>query len=77
MLNSNEPIKDAHIQKFANQYAVNIKTFYESQKTFVVRESDIRTVKNIFLLKLQIPENHSKLDVSKNSKVVYRRLSTK
>ena len=33
---------------------------------------DIRTVKDIFISKLQVSGNHRKLDVPENSKVVHR-----
>ena len=33
--------------------------------------TDMREMKDIFVSKLQITENHRKLDVSENSKVIY------
>ena len=33
--------------------------------------TDMRGMKDIFVSKLQITENHRKLDVSENSKVIY------
>ena len=49
---------------------MNIDTLYESKKLWSFG-TDMREMKDIFVSKLQITENHRKLDVSENNKVIY------